>query len=202
MGAKPNCRWIKPKLKLWQGMVCRMDLACDQVDWKRGVYASMANTIHATETWFYMVADGERVRIFPHEDDSNLPGSPAVQHKSHIPKTMIIAANAHPGSAHSFDGKLGVWRVCAPKTAERTSKNHKKGDVYEQDCTLDQVQEAVHRGFTACNQDQEALSIRPVTQPSKSPDLNIMDLYFFRSLKYRVMGKQFGSIKEMVKVIK
>ncbi|CAM9640844.1 unnamed protein product [Choristocarpus tenellus] len=45
-------------------------------------------------------------------------------------------------------------------------------------------------------------SIRLVTQPSYSPDLNIMDLCFFRSLKCRVMGEWFGSVEEIVKVIK
>ncbi|CAN0046543.1 unnamed protein product, partial [Choristocarpus tenellus] len=99
----------------------------------------MANTIHVDETWFYVMADRERVRVFPHEDDSDLPGSSTVQHKSHIPKTMIIAGNACPDSAHSFDGKVGVWRVYAPKTEDRTSNNHKKGDVYEQECTLDHL---------------------------------------------------------------
>ncbi|CAM9898840.1 unnamed protein product [Choristocarpus tenellus] len=92
------------------------------------------NAIRVEEVWFYVMADGERVRVFPHEDDSDLPGSPTVQHKSHIPQTMIIAVNACPDSTHSFDGKLGVWHVCAPKTADRINKNHKKGDVYEQDC--------------------------------------------------------------------
>ncbi|CAM9734913.1 unnamed protein product [Choristocarpus tenellus] len=71
MGAMPNHRWIKPKLKSWQ-KVWRMDFICDQVD----------------------------------KDDSDLPGSPITQHKSHIHKTVIIAANAHPDSTHSFDGKL------------------------------------------------------------------------------------------------
>ncbi|CAM9970472.1 unnamed protein product [Choristocarpus tenellus] len=52
---------------------------------------------------------------------------------------MIIAASVCPDSAHSFDGKVDVWCVCAPKTADKTSKNHKKGDVYEQDCTLDHL---------------------------------------------------------------
>ncbi|CAM9284918.1 unnamed protein product [Choristocarpus tenellus] len=111
MGAMPNRRWIKSKLKSLQE-VWRMHFVCDQADQKRGVYTSMANTIHMDETWFYVMADGERVRVFPHEDDSNLPGFPTVQHKSHVPKTMIIAVNAHPDSAHGFDGKLGVWRVC------------------------------------------------------------------------------------------
>ncbi|CAM9814633.1 unnamed protein product, partial [Choristocarpus tenellus] len=48
----------------------------------------------------------------------------------------------------------------------------------------------------------EGWSIRLVIQPSNSPDLNIIDLCFFRSLKCRVMGEQFGSVEEMVKVIK
>ncbi|CAM9740571.1 unnamed protein product [Choristocarpus tenellus] len=99
----------------------------------------MVNTIHVGETWFYVMADGERGRVFLHEDNNDLPGSPTVQHKSHIPQTIIIVANARPDSAHSFDGKLGAWRVCAPKTADRTSKDHKRGDVYEQDYTLDDL---------------------------------------------------------------
>ncbi|CAM9835454.1 unnamed protein product [Choristocarpus tenellus] len=52
---------------------------------------------------------------------------------------MIIAANARPDSAHSFDGKLGVWHVCAPIAADRTSENYKKGDVCDQDRTLDHL---------------------------------------------------------------
>ncbi|CAN0054223.1 unnamed protein product [Choristocarpus tenellus] len=59
MGTMPNHRWIKPKVKSWQ-KVWRMDFVCDQVDRKRGVYASMANTIHVDETWFYVMANGER----------------------------------------------------------------------------------------------------------------------------------------------
>ncbi|CAM9612247.1 unnamed protein product, partial [Choristocarpus tenellus] len=48
----------------------------------------------------------------------------------------------------------------------------------------------------------EGWSIRLVAQPSNSPNLNIMDLCFFRPLKCWVMGEQFGSVEEMVKVIK
>ncbi|CAM9307431.1 unnamed protein product [Choristocarpus tenellus] len=105
-----------------------MDFVCDQVDRKRGVYTSMANTIHVDETWFYVMTDGERVRVFPHEDDSDLPGSPNVQHKSHIPKIMIIAANARPDSTHSFDGKLGIWCVCVcQKRQTGQARTIKKG---------------------------------------------------------------------------
>ena len=34
----------------------------------------------------------------------DIPGSPRVQHKSHVPKIMVIVANARPDPAHNFDG--------------------------------------------------------------------------------------------------
>ncbi|CAM9623151.1 unnamed protein product [Choristocarpus tenellus] len=122
--------------------------------------------------------------------------------------------------------------------AGRTSKNHKKGDVYEQDCTLDHlwyrewytdellpavktmmpwlqgkhvvVQQDSATPHTGKGNSEilsgagktEGWSSRPVTQPSNSPKLNIMELCFFRYLKYRVMGEWFRSVEEMVKVIK
>ncbi|CAM9761039.1 unnamed protein product [Choristocarpus tenellus] len=39
-------------------------------------------------------------------------------------------------------------------------------------------------------------------QPSNSPNLNIMDLCFFRSLKCWVIWEWFGSVEEMVRFIK
>ncbi|CAM9982283.1 unnamed protein product [Choristocarpus tenellus] len=151
---------------------------------------------------------------------------------------MIIADNSRPDSAHSFDGKLGVWHLCAPETADRTSKNHKKGDVREQDLTSDHlwyrkwyteellpaiktkmpwlqekhivVQQGgatPHRGKGSSEilsraGKTEGWLIRLVMQPSNSPDPNIMDLCFFRSLKCQVMGERCGSVEEVVKVIK
>ena len=72
--------------------------------------------------------------MFPGED---IPGSPRVQHKSHVPKIMIIVANARPDPTHNFDGKIGIWRICVMKTAQRSSKRRKEGDEYEFDCTID-----------------------------------------------------------------
>ncbi|CAM9503148.1 unnamed protein product, partial [Choristocarpus tenellus] len=48
----------------------------------------------------------------------------------------------------------------------------------------------------------EGWSIRLVMQPSNSPGLNIIDLCIFRSLECWVVGERFGSVEEMVKVIK
>ncbi|CAN0111437.1 unnamed protein product [Pylaiella littoralis] len=76
----------------------------------------------------------EKVQVFPGEE---VPGPPRVQHKSHLPKIMVIVANARPDPAHNFDGKIGIWRICVIKTAQRSSKRRKRGEEYEFDCTID-----------------------------------------------------------------
>ena len=78
--------------------------------------------------------DKEKIRMFPGED---IPESPRVQHKSHVPKIMIIVANDRSDPTHNFDGKIGIWRICVMKTAQRSSKRRKEGDEYEFDCTID-----------------------------------------------------------------
>ena len=50
---------------------------------------------------------------------------------------MVIVANARPDPSHDFDGKIGTWRICIMKTAERSSKRRKRGEEYEFDCTID-----------------------------------------------------------------
>ncbi|CAM9477904.1 unnamed protein product, partial [Choristocarpus tenellus] len=71
------------------------------IKWMRNVVCTPPwGTRSMDETWFYVIADRERVGVFPHEDDGDLAGSPTLQYKSHIPKTMINPANARPDSAH------------------------------------------------------------------------------------------------------
>ncbi|CAM9592210.1 unnamed protein product, partial [Sphacelaria rigidula] len=86
------------------------------------------------KSWFFLLRIKEKVRIFP---GGRIPGSPRVQHKSHLPKIMVIVANARPHPSHNFDGKIGTCRICVLKTAERSSKRRKRGEEYEFDCTID-----------------------------------------------------------------
>ncbi|CAM9781632.1 unnamed protein product, partial [Sphacelaria rigidula] len=112
----------------------RIDFICDQVDETTGEYPDQGNVIHLDENWFFPLRNKEKVRIFPGEE---IPGSPRVQHKSHLPKTMVIVANARPDPTHDFDSKIGLWRICVMKTAERSSKRRKRGEEYQFDCTID-----------------------------------------------------------------
>ena len=45
---------------------------------------------------------------------------------------LSAVARSRPG----FDSKLGIWRVAENYTAMRDLKSHKRGDVYEKDCTM------------------------------------------------------------------
>ena len=132
-GAYKVARRIKPSLSDAQKKR-RIDFICDQVDETTGNYLDMGNVIHLDESWFFLLRTKEKIRIFPGEQ---IPGSPRVQHKSHLPKIMAIVANARPDPSHDFDGKIGIWRICIMKTAKRSSKRRKRGEEYEFDCTID-----------------------------------------------------------------
>jgi len=63
-----------------------------------------------------------------------------IRHKSHVPKTMFLAALGRPGP--DFDGKVGIWRVTKErpaKYAKHKGKNagRKQGDPIVTDSTMD-----------------------------------------------------------------
>ena len=118
-GARKVVRRIKPPLSESQKKR-RIDFICDQVDEVTGNFLDQFNVIHSDESWFFLLKD-KKIRMFPGDD---IPGSPRAQHKSHVPKIMIIVANARPDPTHNFDGKIGIWRICVMKTAQRLSLIH------------------------------------------------------------------------------
>ena len=107
--------------------------------------------VDVDEKWFYTLKLHGRRKQAPGQ---KLPPR-FCKHKAHIPKVMFLAATARPRPG--FDGKVGFWRVAAPKTAKKTSKNHDKDDVYDEDVTMTaehyftmmttQVFNAIAKGF-------------------------------------------------------
>jgi hypothetical protein len=177
------------------------------------------------ESWFYLHEDQMKVRVIPGGDQ---PTVIRVQHKKHIPKIMFLCALARPRPEHGFDGKIGIFRVCKEKEAQRNSKYHVRGEVYVEDVNMnselyvemmsriiDEIKLKMpwmrnthlyiqqdgagpHRGHDAMARlDAIGTSggwhITMITQPAKSPDLNINDLSFFRSLKCRVEEVKIGA---------
>ena len=134
-GAAKVARRIKPSLSRAQKLR-RIDFVCDQVGETTGNYLDQFNVVHLDEScfFFFLLQTHEKIRMFPGEE---IPGAPRVQHKNHLPKIMVIVANARPDPSHNFDGTIGIWRICVMKTAERSSKKRKRGEEYEFDCTID-----------------------------------------------------------------
>ncbi|CAB1098721.1 unnamed protein product [Ectocarpus sp. CCAP 1310/34] len=118
LGAAKKAGRIKPSLSDAQKRH-RMDFISDRVDEPIGEYLDQGNVVHLDESWFYLMREKEKVRVFSGED---VPGPPRVPHESHLPKIMVIVANARPDPAHDFDGKIGIWRICVIETAQRSSK--------------------------------------------------------------------------------
>lgn len=72
------------------------------------------------------------------------PGVPIppryIRHKSHVPKTMFLAALGRPRPG--FDGKVGIWRVTKIKEAKVNkhvgpNAGRKKGDDIVVDAPMD-----------------------------------------------------------------
>jgi len=209
--------WIKPKLS-YEQKIERLKFIVNLRSGRTWKFKNQRNVIVVDESWFYLHKTKGYVRLFPGDE---MPDPVKVQHKSHIPKVMFLAAVARPDPDHNFNGKIMLRRVCEDRIAERTSRNHNRGDIYQHDCTItadlyrtfmceiiaevknkmpwlreevviiqqDGASPHVGRGnldFFYEEGHKDGWNINIVTQPPQSPDLNVNDLGFFRSLKCRV----------------
>ncbi len=94
------------------------------------------NWVDVDEKWFYTMALRLLLKIPPGEP---IPRR-YIRHKSHVPKTMFLAALGRPG--HGFDGKVGIWRVTKTRPAKVNkhvgpNAGRKKGDDIVEDSTMD-----------------------------------------------------------------
>ena len=93
------------------------------------------NWVDVDEKWFYTMALRLLLKI--------PPGQPIprryIRHKSHVPKTMFLAALGRPGP--DFDGKVGIWRVTKERPAKYNkhkgpNAGRKQGDPIVTDSTM------------------------------------------------------------------
>jgi hypothetical protein len=86
--------------------------------------------VDVDEKWFYTVKLPGKKKVPPGVE---IPPE-RVKHKSHIPKLMVLSAVGRPRDDN--DGKIGTWRVSGQRVAQRNSKNHERGEEYEDDITM------------------------------------------------------------------
>ena len=143
----------------------------------------------------------------------------ATKSKRFVQKVMGLCAVARP--CGDFNGRLGMYRCARKKVAQRNSKYHKRGDVYDDDCEVDgdmfyeivttqlfpdiyekmadfdvvfvqmdnarphvkRILDLKVAGKRRKRIDGKQMPlIKFVLQPANSPDTNLNDLCFFRSL--------------------
>ena len=94
------------------------------------------NWVDVDEKWFYTMALRLLLKMPP-----GVPIPPRyIRHKSHVPKTMFLAALGRPRPG--FDGKVGIWRVTKIKEAKVNkhvgpNAGRKKGDDIIVDAPMD-----------------------------------------------------------------
>ena len=120
---------------------------------------SHALEAHQDEKWFFCNT-GRRLRKVRRSDKA---GSAKVRQGSrrHATKVMFSGCVMNPDPKHGFDGKIRLARVCAPYVAKRTSKHHKKGDVYDKDCTMDAAYTSSGSSLKLWPRDASTVSLGP-----------------------------------------
>jgi len=132
LGGTYTHSWLKPLLTD-EHKLKRIEFIINLRRGRQWEFKKQFDTIVIDESWIYLYQDREKIRLFPGEER---PPAVAVQHKSHIPKLMFLTAIARPREEHGFDGKVSIYRVSQRKVAQRNSRNHQRGEVYQADCTI------------------------------------------------------------------
>jgi hypothetical protein len=168
---------------------------------------------HLDEKCFYAFSSRGRTVYLPPGVD---PEPLYALSKTQIPWVMFLGVVAAPRNDKNFDGKIGIWHVGEEKEAQRNSKFHDKGDVYWISINMDgevfmkMVEENVipaikekcswakkvivqidSAGGHRVGESVEYLNrlspwIKFRTQPTRSPDCNVLDLGIWNSMNKSV----------------
>jgi hypothetical protein len=123
-----NVKWprLKPELTA-EHKLARSSFAKKFLGW--GCWAE----VHLDEKLWYTVGRRLMVKYPPGREDAQFQHVP---NKKKSPKICVLAVMARPNAHWGFDGRICIVRVAQKKIAQRASKNHKRGDIYDVDCNL------------------------------------------------------------------
>ncbi|KAF7141606.1 hypothetical protein RHSIM_Rhsim06G0137900 [Rhododendron simsii] len=131
------------------------------------IFKSMHDCVHIDEKWFYMTKESEKYYLLLREEEQYR----TCKGKRFITKVMFMAAVARPcfdaDGNEEFSGKIGIFPFTYKEPAKRNSKNRSAGFDAEF------LKAASQEGFDICL----------LFQPPQSPDMNVLDLGFFRAIQ-------------------
>jgi hypothetical protein len=141
LGASTRRIYLAPSLSLQQ-RIQRLEFVFGLIQYDGHSNYSFRKEwrIAVDEKWFWCQELNQLVRYLPCEVR---PKENTVRHKSHIGKTMFLAAIGTPGTFnidgvnHVFDGKIGVFPFIKYEPAKNASKNRKKGTMVMADISVD-----------------------------------------------------------------
>ncbi|CAN0246369.1 unnamed protein product, partial [Discosporangium mesarthrocarpum] len=193
MGAQMKRRWIKPRLLDHHGAL-RTEFVVDQVNNRYGTFHDMFNVVHIDESWFYLMVDDQKIRVFPVGD---MPGAPKLQHKS---RKSCLLWQMGPQIRKKNSTERSEFGVCVSSRRPNVPARIVRGEwdlVYDAPEPSNQAQHALdgEGGEISVQQDdatphtgkgnlewlseagkRQGFHIKLCTQPAQSPDSNINDL--------------------------
>ncbi|KAK9671881.1 hypothetical protein RND81_12G061100 [Saponaria officinalis] len=162
-------------------------------------FKDMSNEIHIDEKWFYLTKTTENYYMLAEEDTPYR----ACQSKRFITKVMFICAVCRPllGSDGQilFDGKIGIFPFIEREPAARNSKNRPADTLVTK--ATESVTKEVMKAYFRAVADSDEFNIHLVFQPPNSPDLNINDLGFFRSIQSLQNEVAASNTEDLVKAV-
>ncbi|XP_074299525.1 uncharacterized protein LOC141630644 [Silene latifolia] len=160
-------------------------------------FKEMSNIIHIDEKWFYITDDQAKFYLLMEEDTPYR----ACKSKSFITKVMFMAAVSRPiydgnGNLVLMVTKDMLLNKVIPAIKSKWPESMSKNIIMKQDNArphiknddLDFRMAATSNGF----------NISLTQQPANSPDLNVLDLGFFRSIQSLQEKKRAQTVDKLV----
>ncbi|XP_021858883.2 uncharacterized protein [Spinacia oleracea] len=169
-------------------------------------YYNMYDFIHIDEKWFYLTQKKKRVYFannepYPHK---------SAKSRTKVPKFMFMAAVARPRWAQDrqckFDSKIGIFPFTDSVAAKRSPKNRVKGTIetepvksFNQIETKGMLINTLIPPIKEKWPPHEGENVIFIIQdnPTNSPDCNILDLGFFRSIQSLMHKKMPKTMEDL-----
>ncbi|XP_022894148.1 uncharacterized protein LOC111408640 [Olea europaea var. sylvestris] len=153
-------------------------------------FVNMLNQIHIDEKWFYMSKTSQKYYLHLDETEPFC----TCKSKMFITKIMFLTIVARPqvdGTTNeAFNGKIGIWPFMSKEPTKRNSKNGVprtlESNLLCRTIFIQQDNAKPHLDVNDINFAEagrnDGFDIHLCRQPPNNPDMNVLDLGFFRAI--------------------
>ncbi|XP_059295716.1 uncharacterized protein LOC132049075 [Lycium ferocissimum] len=148
------------------------------------MFIDMYNYVHMDEKWFFLTKKSAKFYLLPEEEEPNPYRS--CKSKNYITKVMFMSAVARPrfdeDGVQLFSGKIGIFPFVLPAIQSKWPLSDSNSPIFiQQDNARPHLSVDDFEFNEAAQQDE--FDIRLCFQLANSPDLNVLDLGFFRAIQ-------------------